>query len=114
MFWCLVGLLEIGKLELVKSLLEKYKAEDSRHLFGIHLGCYFIANLRITSPTQKDLARRISAKLAHKIRPLIFRLLNELKSLLLEYREGKIVALPDGAPKDIVETRDDGEVADLS
>jgi hypothetical protein len=107
-FWALVGLVEIGELKVVEEFIRGYKPSDNRFLFGIHLGCYFVANLRLTSSAQKDVARRISARLSKKIRSLNFQLLDELKSLLLEERKGTIKALPNTPPKELLEDTEEG------
>lgn len=104
MFWCLVGLAEIGELKTVEAEVRKFKPADTRLLLGIHLGCYFVANLRITSSSEKDIARRISSRLANKIRPLMFQLMDELKSMLLEERKGTVQALPHTPPAELLES----------
>ena len=97
-----MGLIEIGQLKLVEDLLKKYRTSDNRHLFGIHLSCYFLSNLRIASSGTKDIARRISAKLTNKIRPLVFQMLNDLKSMLVEIRRDKLEILADTPPKELM------------
>jgi hypothetical protein len=105
-FWCLVGLVETGELKMLDDLLRRYKPADARLLFGLYLGCYCVANLRMTSATQKDVARRISNRLAKNIRPLALQLIEELKTMLLEERKGEIKALPHPTPKEILDDAD--------
>jgi hypothetical protein len=109
-FWCLIGLVEIGDTGKVEEFLQKYKPTDLRLLFGISLACYFVTNLRMSSQSEKETAKRISTRLAKKTRHLNLQLLDEFKSMLLEERDGEIKALPHTPPKELTDECEGDEV----
>jgi hypothetical protein len=65
-------------------------------LLAIHLGCFFIEHLRVSSAEEKRLAKRISTNLAERVASLRPQLLNEVKTELLELRSGKVAAIEAG------------------
>jgi hypothetical protein len=92
-FWCIVGLLEAGHLEKAEILIKKFKPDDLRLLLAIDFGCFFIANLRITSDGDKKIAWRIHDRISPKVSPLVETFKTEFKSILFEMRKGQIHAL---------------------
>jgi hypothetical protein len=93
MFWLIVGLIESGSLEKAEVLVKRYKPSDPRLLLGIHLGCYLIQHLRVSTSDQIAIAKRITDRLEESVSHLRVQVLNELKSELLEERMGSIQAI---------------------
>lgn len=98
-FWIIIGLMECGALEQVESLMKSFRPHDPRLLLAVHLGCFIIQHLRVTTREQKRVAERISNTLAERISGLRSQLLDELKTELLEIRGGRVSA---------IQVRDDG------
>jgi len=94
LFWHLVSLIESGALDQAEILVKKFKPSDLRLLLGLHLGCFLIANLRITSKEERKTAARICDYLSPKTSYLRKQVFDEFKSMLLEVRQGAIKALP--------------------
>jgi hypothetical protein len=93
-FWHLVSLVESGSLDKALLLLKKFKPNDLRLLLALHLGCFLIAELRVTSHEERKLAKRMCEFIGPKVSHLRQQVLGEFKSMLLEVRRGKIEALP--------------------
>jgi hypothetical protein len=93
-FWHVVALIESGSLDKAELLVKGFRPEDIRLLLALHLGCFLIAHLRITSKEDRKIAKRICDTLAPKTGYLRKQVLDEMKSMLLEVRRGKIEALP--------------------
>jgi hypothetical protein len=94
-FWALTGLVEIGELEQVKKLLATFRPQDQRLLLALHMGCFFVANLRISSEAQKRAAKGICDVIGPGISPLIDDVVREIKTVLLEKRQGSITPVLD-------------------
>jgi hypothetical protein len=113
LFWALVGLIEVGQLPAVEDLLKKFRPADRRHFLRIHMGCYLLANIRITTAGTKDVARRICHKLTTKVRPYAYQIIKDLKSMLIEVRRGKLEIFHDTPPRELAapgpEVEDDRE-----
>ena len=92
-FWFIVGLIECGDINTAENYIKKFKPKDLRLLLAIHLGCFLIQNLRVTSKEEKKVAKDICERLSPKIEPLRKELINELKSEILEVRRGKIKSI---------------------
>jgi hypothetical protein len=93
-FWVISGLIECGAILDVESVLRKFKPSDPRLLLGIHLGCYLTQNVRVTTREQRESAKRICDGLAGRIGHLRTQLLEEMKTELLEVRQGAVKTLP--------------------
>lgn len=89
-FWVVSGLIECGALAAAERLLKNFRPSDPRLLLGIHLGCYLTENIRICTKQQSDSAKRICEFLASRIDHLRAELLGEMKTELLEVRQGAI------------------------
>ncbi len=92
-FWLIVGLIEIGEVELAEILLKNFHPEDTRLLLGIHLGCFLLQHTRVATKKEKDSANRICEHVARNISDLRNKLMVEFKSELLELRNDSIKAL---------------------
>lgn len=92
-FWLIVGLIEIGEVELAETLLKDFHPEDTRLLLGIHLGCFLLQHTRVATKKEKDSANRICERVAKSISDLRNKLMVEFKSELLELRKDSIKAL---------------------
>jgi len=89
-FWVMVGLIERGDLEKAERMIESFDPRDVRLLLALHLGCFFVENLRISTKDQRDTAKRICNKISPRIGRLRSQLLDELTSELLEIRRDKV------------------------
>jgi NACHT domain len=89
-FWIIIGLIECGAINDVEPLLKKFKPSDPRLLLGIHLGCYLIQHVRVSTKQQSDSAEKICDNLNGRINHLRTKLLDEMKTELLEVRGGAI------------------------
>ncbi|MBU1923678.1 MAG: NACHT domain-containing protein [Candidatus Omnitrophica bacterium] len=93
MFWLIVGLIEGGFIANAERLLKGFKPKDTRLLLALHLGCYYIEKLRVSTNEQKEIANRICAQIAPKIANLRLKLIDEFKSELLEVQQGEVKSL---------------------
>jgi hypothetical protein len=104
MFWIIVGLIECGALDAADALLKKFKPSDPTLLLCIHLGCYLIQHVRMSNKQQQETARKISDSLSAKINHLKINLLEEMKTELLEIRQGTVKTLDEmGSPSSQLE-----------
>ena len=92
-FWLMVGLIEIGEIELAESLMDDFHPKDARLLLGIHLGCFLWQHTRVCTKKERESANRICRHVAENIGGLRKMLLQEFKSELLEIRKDSIKAL---------------------
>jgi hypothetical protein len=92
-FWYIAGLIEVGDLERASKAIKDFKPCDKRLLFGLFLGCFLIAKLRISSSAERKLATAICDIIAPTVGPLMREVQQELNTLLLEMRRGRITAI---------------------
>jgi hypothetical protein len=92
-FWYIVGLIECNEMQEAEKRIKKFHPEDRRLLLAIHLGCFLLANLRVATKEQKQIAERIMDRIAPLIKDLKDKLLTEIKSELIEIRKGEIKAI---------------------
>jgi hypothetical protein len=96
-FWMLVGHLECAITEELRDKIRHFHPSDPRLLFAIHLGSFFAQNIRVCSKPEKKLAGEICQAVAGTVGALRKQIISELKSELLELRQGKLSAIE--APK---------------
>jgi hypothetical protein len=89
-FWSIVGLIECGCLKEAEKITKKYRPSDERLLLAIHMGCFLVANLRVISKEEKEIAGRIMENIQPRIQHLRISLLKEIKTELLEVQRGEI------------------------
>jgi len=94
MFWFIVGLLESGHLAEAQKALSGFQPKDLRFMLAIHIGCFLIANLKVTSKEEKKTAQEILSSIGYQISPLRQELIAEWKSELIELRRDKPAAIP--------------------
>jgi len=92
-FWLIVGLIEAGQVIEAELLVRKFRPKDLRLLLAIHLGCYLIQHIRITTDEQKKSATRICERIGKEIIELRKQIFDEFKSHLLEIRRGEITSI---------------------
>ncbi|MBN2286573.1 MAG: NACHT domain-containing protein [Tissierellales bacterium] len=92
-FWIIVGLLECGCLSSAEQMIKSFRPKDLRLLLAIHLGCFLIENLKVTSTDDKKIASKITNNLTQRIIPLRNQIVEEMKSELLEVQRGEIRSL---------------------
>ena len=91
-FWCIIGLIESGQIDIAEGFIKRFKPSDNRLLMAIYLGCFIRSQLRISTTEQKVIAERICGRIESKIRILLDRVVDEMKGLLLEVQHGQIRA----------------------
>ncbi len=94
-FWVIVGLLEANLVTDPERMLRGFNPKDLRLLLAIHLGCFLIQHVRISSNIQKKSAQRICGQLNDRIMDLRRNVLQEFKTHLLEMRRGEITGIPE-------------------
>jgi hypothetical protein len=94
-FWLVVGLIESGALEEAEALAEKFRPSDPRLLLGLHLGCFLVQHLRISTRAQRRCAARICGNLEGYTAGLLKQVQDEFKSRMLEIRSGAVAAIPE-------------------
>jgi hypothetical protein len=92
-FWCIVGLIECGAMLEAEKRLRKFRPNDRRLLLAIHLGCFLVSNLRVSTKEQKKLAEKMMQHINSKITDLKDKLLTEVRSELIEIQKGNIKQL---------------------
>jgi uncharacterized protein YuzE len=92
-FWIITGLLESGSVEAAEKLVRKFRPNDARLALAIQLGCLLLQHLRVSSPEEKRIAKRIGEGLTHRTLSLRTQLLAEFQSELLEVRKGEVKAI---------------------
>ena len=92
-FWLIIGLIESGQLEAALEDLKEFKPKDRRLYLGLHLGAFLMQRRRITTPTERAVAKKISDSVEEKIADLRQQLFKEFQSELLELHQGRIKAL---------------------
>lgn len=94
-FLYIVSLIETGKFEAAKSVLDKLDITDSECLLAIHMGAYLWLTLRDITPSQKRAAQEICDYLKPKITGQIRQVVDEFGSQLLEMRRGEVSKIDD-------------------
>jgi GTPase SAR1 family protein len=89
-FWVIIGLIESGALGEAEALCHSFNPHDPRMLFAIYLACALILQVRVHTEEERRIARRLYSYLNAQMEPLKGMLLKEVKSGLLEVRQGKI------------------------
>lgn len=92
-FWIIVGLIEAGCLAEASKELETFNPKNGALYLPIHLGCYLILQIRVTSKEEKEIAENIVKRLAGRTAALRNILKQEWKSEMLEIRNGRIEEL---------------------
>ena len=89
-FWVIVGLMQIGAIEKAQKELQDFRPSDPRMYLAISVGCTFIEHLRISDKAEKRGAQEIARKLGPIVKAMLPQFFKELKTHLLEIRQGKI------------------------
>lgn len=104
-FWLIIGLIESGSMEKAETEIKSFKPLDSRLLLGIHIGCFLIEKHRVMTKEQKHIAKKICENISSRIMSLRKQLIEEMKTELLEVRQGVIKSI------DIEKTKEDTKKA---
>lgn len=94
-FWFLTGLIEEGEFKEAGARTPRFKPKDERTLLGLFVGANWYANLGHRPAAKTKEAAKYAAKLEPRTLHLRERLLDEVKSILLEIRHGELAPLPD-------------------
>lgn len=92
-FWLIVGLIEAGHMDRAEKLIKGYKPSDTRLSLALFTGCFLMRHMRVVSKEQERLAERSCSHLGERITHLRGQLLDEIRSELLEIRQGKVTVL---------------------
>ena len=92
-FWIIVGLMECGELAKVQQALKSFKPRDMKLMVAIHLGCFLITHIKITSKPEKVIAAEILESIGKEIAFLREQILLEWKTELIEFRKGQLKAI---------------------
>src|SRR3989339_113689 len=92
-FWIICGLIESGCLKSASELVHKFNPKDKRLLLAIHLGCFYIENLRISTKEEQLIAKNIINHIAPQIKDMRLALIDEFKTELLEIQQNKVKAI---------------------
>jgi len=95
LFWYIASLIEIGDFDTLINAIKKFKPTDCRYLMAIHIACFIFAHLKTSSKDDKKSALAICSYLNPKIAYLREEVIKEMKTMLLEYKQGDIKALSD-------------------
>lgn len=98
-FWCIAGLIEGGELDEAQKAIDKFKPKDNRLLLALHLGCFLVGNLRISTAKEKKIANAICKKLEPFVHELTMMVIDEFNTLILELREGQVCGLTAVSPE---------------
>src|SRR6266481_1539568 len=101
-FWLVVSLIETGDICEAERVLSKCNLTNGYLLTAIHLGCFLTSRIRPALETEKKKAGEICLMLSKKIAPFRDQLMREVKSTLLEAKQGKIEVIDDEEPSVIV------------
>ena len=93
MYWLIIGLIEAGDIVCAEELLKKFRPTNVRLLTAVHLGCHLAKEIRPLPDNEKEAAKRVCSELAQKIAPYAKMIINEMGSLLLEMRMGKLTII---------------------
>jgi len=103
-FWAFVGLVENGRIDLLEQQLKEHPLESEELNFALGIGCYLAEKVRSVGEDQKRAAHDVRRRLAGKVAVLTQKFAKEYRGQLLEYRQGKIVALDEQEPEPESET----------
>jgi energy-coupling factor transporter ATP-binding protein EcfA2 len=92
-FWLIVGLIELGEVEMAQDLISVFKPSDPRHLVALHLGAHLAEHVRALGHKEKRVAARICNTLDPAVEPFREQIVKELGSQLLEVRRGAIMSV---------------------
>lgn len=106
-FWAYVGLIEIGRLDLLVPLLETHPIESEKLCFAIQSGCRLVEVVRSVGAVQRSAAEELRRRLEPRSALISAKFAKEYRGQLLEYRKGGIVAL-DQMEDESSESRDGG------
>jgi hypothetical protein len=93
LFWLATGLLEVGDLDTFTSLLPKIQMLPAENQFALYSTCGLIERVRAVPPSTKKLAKQAQRALVESVLSIGHEVAAELGSQLLEYRQGKLVAI---------------------
>ena len=97
-FWYAVGLCELGQFGFMSEFLRAGVVRDVTLLTAIHLGCFFAHDLKALTSDQKTKIEEI----LHRLDPIVagnrYRITEEFRGQLLEYRRNGVVALDEIEP----------------
>ncbi len=98
-FWAFVALIENGRIDLLEGFLAKHPIDEDLLNFALGIGCYLAEKVRSISDDQKTSAGAVRKMLSSKTAVVTHQFAKEYRSQLLEYRQGKIVALDEPEPE---------------
>lgn len=94
-YWYISGLIESRQLELAYELVKKFKPSDDKLLYGIYMGAFYVQHIHIADSSDKKIAEKICRLLGPTVDYLRQIVIKELKTVLLETRNGEVTAIED-------------------
>jgi len=98
MYWLIIGLIEAGDISCAEEVIKRFHPSDLRLLTAVHLGCHLANEIRPLPDIEKAAARRVCASLVGKVTPHVLQVHQEMGSILLEMRNGKVALLDEEKP----------------
>lgn len=92
-FWCIAGLIEARKLDEAYACLKSFNPQDIRLLLALQVGALAVQHIHVTDKETKHKAQEISTYLDRKVGFMHEQVIKEIKSLLLEVRQGELRAI---------------------
>lgn len=92
-FWLIVSAMEADQIEEAERLAKAFNPQDARLSLALYLGAFAVQHLRVVTDAERRLAVRISKHFEPKLVSLRRQLFDELKSELLEARNGTVHAI---------------------
>lgn len=95
------GAIEAGLIEKVERNVVDFDPADQRLLLGLDLLAVFVQKLKVSTASERQAAARVIEAIAPRVRPLIERVFEEFKGMVLELQKGKVKVLdaPLAAPE---------------
>lgn len=95
-FWYAVGLTELGEFNMLEEVIDKIKSPIL--LTAIHFGLFFAHDMKALTAGQKNKISALMSKLDPVVAGNRYRITEEFRGQLLEYRRGGVVALDEAEP----------------
>jgi hypothetical protein len=90
MFWCLAGMIEARRFDDVLAHIRKFNPKDPKYLLALQMGAMYVQKIHVVSKDIRKKAEEIVKILEPKVSFLKPMVIKELKSLLVEVRDGRV------------------------
>ena len=93
MFWCLAGMIEARRLDEVLRYIKKYSPKDLKYLLALQMGAMYVQHIHVVEDHVRKSAAEIVRILEPKVHFLKPVVIKELRSILLEVRNGRVTGI---------------------